>query len=308
MPVFSRRAFVASLAGAGAASAWPHAGAAAPITAPILAHAIPKSGEAIPAIGLGTWIVFNVGRDAGLRAGRIQAIRDFFALGGGMIDSSPMYGSAEDVIGDGLKRLGHPATLFSATKVWIRGRARGVAQMEDSRKLWGIPRFDLMQVHNLVDWEEHLATLLADKARGHIRYVGVTTSHGERHDTLIKAMATGKLDFVQFSYNAVDREAEKRLLPMAAELKLAIIVNRPFRTGELIARVLRHPLPPWAGEIDCANWAQVLLKFAVAHPAVTCAIPATSRPDHLAENMGALRGRLPDAKMRERIARHVESL
>jgi diketogulonate reductase-like aldo/keto reductase len=302
---FSRRAVLASLAGLGAAAALPRAGRAAQ---PILTRAIPKSGELIPAIGLGTWIVFNVGRDAALRAQRFEVMRTFFAMGGGMIDSSPMYGSAEDVIGDGLKSVPGADKVFTATKVWIWGKARGVRQMEDSRRLWGVGRFDLMQVHNMLDWEAHLETLLADKAAGRVRYVGVTTSHGERHETVIKAMETGKLDFVQFSYNAADREAERRLLPIAAERKLAVIANRPFRTGDLIDRVSRHPLPPWAGEIDCANWAQVLLKFVVSHPAVTCAIPATSRPDHAAENMGALRGRLPDPQMRARMARHVEDL
>ncbi len=306
---FSRRAVLASLAGLGAASALARAGAAAPPSSqPILTRAIPKSGEMIPAIGLGTWIVFNVGRDAGLRAQRFEVMRTFFALGGGMIDSSPMYGSAEEVIGDGLKNVPGASNVFSATKVWIWGKARGLRQMEDSRRLWGVKRFDLMQVHNMLDWEAHLETLLADKAAGRVRYVGVTTSHGERHDTVIKAMETGKLDFVQFSYNAADREAEKRLLPIAAERRLAVIANRPFRTGDLIDHVARHPLPPWAGEIDCANWAQVLLKFVISHPAVTCAIPATSRADHAAENMGALRGRLPDPRMRARIARHVEDL
>jgi diketogulonate reductase-like aldo/keto reductase len=302
---FSRRAVLASLAGLGAAAALPRAGRAAQ---PILTRAIPKSGELIPAIGLGTWIVFNVGRDAALRAQRFEVMRTFFAMGGGMIDSSPMYGSAEDVIGDGLKSVPGADKVFTATKVWIWGKARGVRQMEDSRRLWGVGRFDLMQVHNMLDWEAHLETLLADKAAGRVRYVGVTTSHGERHETVIKAMETGKLDFVQFSYNAADREAERRLLPIAAERKLAVIANRPFRTGDLIDRVSRHPLPAWAGEIDCANWAQVLLKFVVSHPAVTCAIPATSRPDHAAENMGALRGRLPDPQMRARMARHVEDL
>ncbi len=328
MPHFRRRAFLASLAGFGASVSL-----GTPRAAPgeILTRAIPKSGERIPAVGLGTWITFNVGRDPALRAERTQVMRAFFARGGGMIDSSPMYGSSEDVIGEGLKRLNgtrpdrgasfdargdssvRPPTggtahgLFSATKVWIWGQARGVRQMEESRRLWGVRRFDLMQVHNLLDWEAHLETLLAHKAEGRIRYVGVTTSHGERHETLAKAMATGSLDFVQFSYNLQDREAEKRLLPLAAEMKLAVIVNRPFRTGDLIDRVKRHPLPPWAGEIDCANWAQVLLKFVVSHPAVTCAIPATSRVDHLEENMGALQGRLPDAKMRERMIRYAEN-
>ena len=317
MPRFRRRAFLASLAGLGASVLGPKVGAAEPI----LTRPIPKSGERIPAVGLGTWITFNVGRDPALRAERTQVMRAFFARGGGMIDSSPMYGSSEEVIGEGLKRLGETRgdssvrlptggtahSLFSATKVWIWGQARGVRQMEESRRLWGVRRFDLMQVHNLLDWEAHLETLLAHKAEGRIRYVGVTTSHGERHETLAKAMATGSLDFVQFSYNLQDREAEKRLLPLAAEMNLAVIVNRPFRTGDLIERVKRHPLPPWAGEIDCTNWAQVLLKFVVSHPAVTCAIPATTRVDHLEENMGALGGRLPDAKMRERMIRYAEN-
>ena len=306
MPVFSRRSFVTALAGASVSAPW--GGLARAQAAPILTRAIPKSGERIPAIGLGTWITFNVGRDPALRAGRAKVMRTFFDMGGGMIDSSPMYGSSEDVIGEGLKSVPGAGNVFSATKVWTWGKARGVKQMEDSRKLWGVARFDLMQVHNLVDWEAHLETLLAHKAEGRIRYVGVTTSHGERHETLAKAMATGSLDFVQFSYNAVDREAERRLLPLAAERNLAVIVNRPFRTGDLIDRVSRHPLPAWAGEIDCANWAQVLLKLVVSHPAVTCAIPATSRADHAAENMGALRGRLPDAKTRERIFSHVGNL
>ncbi len=305
MPRFRRRAFLASLAGLGALAALGRESRAAP--GEILTRAIPKSGERIPAIGLGTWITFNVGRDPALRAERIQVMRAFFARGGGMIDSSPMYGSSEDVIGEGLKRLGDARGLFSATKVWIWGQARGVRQMEESRRLWGIRRFDLMQVHNLLDWEAHLETLLAHKAEGRIRYVGVTTSHGERHETLAKAMATGSLDFVQFSYNLQDREAERRLLPLAAEMNLAVIVNRPFRTGDLIERVKRHPLPPWAGEIDCANWAQVLLKFVVSHPVVTCAIPATTRVDHLEENMGALGGRLPDPAMRERMIRYAEN-
>jgi diketogulonate reductase-like aldo/keto reductase len=306
MPVFSRRSFVAALAGASVSAPW--GGLARAQTAPILTRPIPKSGERIPAVGLGTWITFNVGRDPALRAERVNVMRAFFELGGGMIDSSPMYGSSEDVIGEGLKKIPGSGNVFSATKVWTWGQARGVRQMEESRRLWGVKRFDLMQVHNLVDWEAHLETLLAHKAEGRIRYVGVTTSHGERHDTLIKAMETGALDFVQFSYNVADREAEKRLLPMAAERNLAVIANRPFRTGDLIDRVSRHPLPAWAGEIDCANWAQFLLKFIVSHPAVTCAIPATSRVDHAAENMGAMRGRLPDPRTRARMIRYVADL
>jgi diketogulonate reductase-like aldo/keto reductase len=171
-----------------------------------------------------------------------------------------------------------------------------------------LPKFDLIQVHNLVRWESHLETLRAEKAAGHIRYIGVTTSHGRRHDDLEEIMKTVPLDFVQFTYNVVDREVEQRLLPLAAERRLAVIINRPFQEGALIQRVAGNKLPDWAAEIDCANWAQFLLKFIVSHPAVTCVIPATSRVDHLRENMGALYGKLPDARMRERIVRTVEAL
>jgi diketogulonate reductase-like aldo/keto reductase len=313
MENLSRRAFVASLAGLGASAslgaAPGQAADAAPPSSvgPILKRAIPKTGEEIPAIGMGSWITFNVGADKALRDARAKVLQAFFDRGGGLIDSSPMYGSSEEVIGDGLKRVANAGSLFSATKVWIWGQARGIRQMEESRRLWGLERFDLMQIHNLLDWESHLETLLAHKAEGRIRYLGITTSHGERHEAMAKAMAR-PLDFVQFTYNILDREAERRLLPLAAERRLAVIVNRPFRQGDLFDLFARHPLPPWAGEFDCANWAQFFLKFVVSHPAVTCAIPATTRVDHMEENMGALRGRLPDAKTRERMIRHVESL
>lgn len=180
--------------------------------------------------------------------------------------------------------------------------------MEEARQLWGIERFDLMQIHNLLGWEGHLETLLANKADGRIRYIGVTTSHGRRHGDFEQVMAEQPVDFVQFTYNILDRRAERRLLPLATERGLAVIANRPFRRGELFEHFARHPLPAWAEEIDCANWAQFFLKFIVSHPAVTCAIPATSRIDHMQENMGALYGRLPDQKMRERMIRYVESL
>lgn len=306
----SRRAVLASLAGLGAAASFGATPLAAPASSvgPILKRAIPKTGEGIPAVGMGTWITFNVGADPALRAQRAKVMEAFFAGGGGVIDSSPMYGSSESVVGEGLKRVTGASALFSATKVWIWGKARGIRQMEESRRLWGRARFDLMQVHNLLDWETHLETLLAHKAEGRIRYVGVTTSHGERHETMAKAMTTGSLDFAQFTYNILDREAEKRLLPLAAERRIAVIINRPFRQGDLFDLFARHPLPPWAGEFDCSNWAQFFLKFIVSHPAVTCAIPATTRVDHMAENMGALRGRLPDPKTRARMIRHVESL
>jgi aryl-alcohol dehydrogenase-like predicted oxidoreductase len=184
----------------------------------------------------------------------------------------------------------------------------GVNQMEASRKYWGIERFDLMQIHNLLDWSTHIETLKAMKAQGRVRYIGITTSQGWRHGDLEQIMRSQPIDFVAFSYNVVDREVEERLLPLAAERRIAVIINRPFQEGVLIDRMMRYPLPPWAAEIDCANWAQFLLKFIISHPAVTCVIPATRRVDHMEENMGALRGRLPDAKLRARMARYVETV
>jgi diketogulonate reductase-like aldo/keto reductase len=303
----TRRTILASLAGAGAmASGLRTALAAAP--GPKLMRAIPSTGEQIPAIGLGTWITFNVGEDRALRDARAKVLAEFFARGGGMVDSSPMYGSSEAVIGHGLARAPDKRGLFSATKVWTMWEGTGKRQIADSRRLWGLRKFDLIQVHNLLRWETHLETLRAEKAAGRIRYLGVTTSHGRRHDDLEEIMKTVPLDFVQFTYNPADREVEQRLLPLAAERRLAVIVNRPFQEGALIDRAKRAKLPDWAAEIDCANWAQLLLKFVVAHPAVTCVIPATSRVDHLIENMGALHGKLPDAKLRARIVQAVEAL
>jgi diketogulonate reductase-like aldo/keto reductase len=301
----TRRMVLASLAGAMAAGLRP-ALAAAP--GPKLMRPIPSTGEQIPAIGLGTWITFNVGEDRALRDARAKVLAEFFARGGGMVDSSPMYGSSEAVIGHGLARVPDKRALFSATKVWTMWEGTGKRQIADSRRLWGLPKFDLIQVHNLLRWETHLETLRAEKAAGRIRYLGVTTSHGRRHDDLEEIMKTVPLDFVQFTYNPVDREVEQRLLPLATERRLAVIVNRPFQEGALIDRAKRAKLPDWAAEIDCANWAQVLLKFVVSHPAVTCVIPATSRVDHLVENMGALHGKMPDAKLRARIAVAVEAL
>lgn len=304
---FTRRTLLTSIAAAGAATVL------RPLTpeaarSPILARPIPSSGETLPLVGLGSWITFNVGDDAAARDARAEVIRAFLAEGGRLIDSSPMYGSSQEVIGYGVKKLGHPKQLFSADKVWISSGARGPAQIEESRRRWGVVRFDLLQVHNLMSWEEHLETLFAMKAAGRVRYVGVTTSEGRRHAEMERVMRSRPLDFVQLSYNVLDREAEDRILPLARERKMAVIVNRPFRQGALIDDVARSPLPPFAREIDCANWAQVLLKFIVSHPAVTCAIPATSRVDHVRENVGASYGRLPDEPLRRRIVSHVESL
>jgi diketogulonate reductase-like aldo/keto reductase len=274
--------------------------------ASLLRRAIPSTGEALPVVGLGSWITFNVGNDRAARAECTAVMRDFFAAGGRMIDSSPMYGSAQDVIGAGLQQLGRPARLFAADKVWTS--SGGPAQIDESRRRWRLPRFDLLQVHNLLAWQEHLPLLLAMKAAGQLRYVGITTSEGRRHADILKIMASQPIDFVQVTYNAVDREVEQRILPLARERGIAVIANRPFRQGELTEALRRHRLPAWAAEIDCSTWAQVLLKFIVSHPAVTCAIPATSQPAHVRENMAAATGRLPDEALRKRISAEVARL
>ena len=303
----SRRSALATL---GAFAAIPLVGSRRTLAAPEgpLTKAIPSTGERVPVIGMGSWITFNVGDDMDLRDARVEVLRTFFERGGGVIDSSPMYGSSEEVIGYCLKRLNHPRSLFAATKVWTPLQWLGVRQMQASETLWGTARFDLLQIHNLLDWEVHLETLLEWQAQGRVRYIGVTTSHGSRHQELEKIMAAQPIDFVQFTYNVLDRVAERRLLPLAAERNLAVIINRPFRRGALFDSIGRHPLPDWAGDIDCANWAQIFLKFIVSHAAVTCAIPATSRVDHMMENMGAATGRLPDAEMRARMIATIESL
>ena len=304
-PLLCRRAVLASLG----AMALPLP-FAVPVTAGEALHRrpIPASGEQIPVIGMGSSRTFNAGASPGLRKSRTEVLQAFFEMGGGMIDSSPMYGSSEAVIGHGLSTLGEQRGLFSATKVWTRSQSDGVEQMAESRQLWGLPRFDLMQIHNLVSWERHLETLLEDKAAARARYIGITTSHGRRHGDMEEIMASQPIDFAQFTYNILDREAEQRLLPLAAEKGIAVIVNRPFQLKGLFRKFGDEPLPSWAAEIDCANWAQVFLKFIVSHPAVTCAIPATSRVDHMRENMGALRGRLPDAALRKRMVATIEDL
>jgi diketogulonate reductase-like aldo/keto reductase len=304
---FSRRGLLRSLAASGAAALLPAAGASAQDRSPVT-RPVHSSGEALPVIGLGSWITFNVGNDPVARDSCAEVMRAFLDGGGRVIDSSPMYGSSQAVIGHGLRKLGRPKQVFAADKVWIYSGGQGPAQIEASRRAWGVPRFDLLQIHNLLAWEQHLPTLMAMKAEGQARHVGITTSEGRRHAAFERIMRTHKLDFVQVSYNALDRAVEKRILPLARDRGIGVIVNRPFRQGDLIDEVKRHPLPQWAAEIDCANWAQLLLKFIVSHPAVTCAIPATTRVDHVRENIGAAFGRLPDEAMRARIAAHVERL
>ena len=276
------------------------------VRAPILTRRIPSSREELPLVGLGSWITFNVGDDRVARAACVEVMRAFFANGGRLIDSSPMYGSSQSVIGDGVAKL-QPTRLFSADKVWT-GDSDGRSQIAETRRRWRVRNLDLVQVHNLVSWKEHLPLLLQMKAAKQIRYVGITTSEGRRHREIEQIMRTQPLDFVQVTYNVLDREIESRILPLARERGIAVIVNRPFQEGALIRHVQRHRLPGWAGEIDCANWPQFLLKFIVSHPDVTCAIPATSSVVHVRENMGASYGRLPDQQMRRRMIAYVEDL
>jgi diketogulonate reductase-like aldo/keto reductase len=301
-----RRAMIRSLA-AGVAATWVRPWAALAQSAPIT-RPIPSSGERLPVVGLGSWITFNVGDDPQLRDECAAVMRAFFTLGGRLIDSSPMYGSSQEVIGHGLKKLRQPAGLFSADKVWISSGSAGPEQIEESREHWGVSRFDLLQVHNLLSWEDHLPRLFTMKSAGKLRYVGITTSEGRRHAEIEKIMASRPLDFVQVTYNPLDREVEARILPLAQDRGMAVIVNRPFQEGALIRRLQRHPLPTWAGETGAANWAQFILKFIVSHPGVTCAIPATSQVTHVTENMGAATGRLPDGAMRRRMVAYIEAL
>ena len=299
----TRRTFVKALV---AGVALPLAGNA--VAATPERRTIPSSGEKLPAIGLGSWITFNVGDDEVLRDECADVMAAFFGAGGRLIDSSPMYGSAQPVIGYGLRKLGAPAALFSAEKVWTSSADSGPSQIEQSRDFWGAERFDLVQVHNLVAWEAHLETLFAMKAEGRIRYVGITTSEGRRHDLFEEVMRKQPLDFVQLTYNPVDREAEERLLPLAAERGIAVIVNRPFQQGELTRRLAGETLPDWAAEAGAASWAQFILKFILAHPAVTVVIPATTRVDHVRENVAASAGPLPDTALREKMAAHIQAV
>ena len=271
---YDRRRFLKTIAVAGVLPLVPRLSGAEPKA--VITKPIPSTGEPLPVIGLGTSRTFNVGRDPVKLNELRPVLQAFFDQGGTLIDSSPMYGTAEDVTGALLKRTKH-SKIFSATKVWTDGKEAGIQQMEQSRKEWGVARFDLMQIHNLRDWQAHLPTLKDMKTQGKIRYIGVTTSHGRFHDELEALLKSERLDFLQLTYNIEDREAEKRLLPVAAERGVAVLVNRPFQRSGLFGKVKGKPLPDWAKEIDCESWGQFFLKFAVSHPQVTCAIPATSK-------------------------------
>ncbi len=303
----TRRDIVKSAAAGSLAAALssfgPRANAQEPGTRPI-----PSTGEALPLVGLGSWITFNVGLDKTLLDESAAVIGAFIEAGGRLIDCSPMYGSSQSTIGYGLKKLGYPKQLFSAEKVWISNSKWGPKQIERTREYWGVPRFDLLQVHNLLSWQKHFETLFVMKEKGNLRYVGITTSHGRRHGELEKVMQSHPIDFVQLTYNVIDRSAEDRLLPLARERGIAVIVNRPFQRGNLLQRVEGHPLPKWVSETGASSWAQFLLKFIISHPAVSCAIPATTRVDHVRENVATASGILPDDALRKRMADYVRQL
>src|ERR1051325_5904837 len=275
----------------------------------MLMRAIPATGEQISVIGLGTWATFDIGDDPKRQREVNDVVKEFVASGGGMIDSSPMYGSAQKAIGRALSALGSrlSESIFSADKVWTSD-ADGRAQVEHSMKLWGRSMFDLVAVHNLVRVDDHLPMLFDMKAEGKVRYVGVTTYSGKLAREIEQVMRSKPIDAVQLTYNAVDREAEERLLPLAQEKGIAIVANRPFREGALMKRLASKPLPPFAKDIGATSWAQLLLKFIISHAAITCVIPATRSVDHLRDDRAAASGPLPDAKLRDRITEFVRSL
>ena len=302
MNITRRRFAIGSVAGA-ASLATPLFGG--PAAAPKVSRPIPSSGEQLPLIGLGSWITFNVGDDRQLQDECAAVIAAFLSGGGRLIDSSPMYGSSQTTIGYGLRKQSS-LELFSADKVWTADTDGGAAQIERSREAWGVPQFDLLQVHNLLAWEAHLPMLFKMKADGKLRYVGITTSHGRRHEDIEAVMRAHPIDFLQITYNVLDRDVEERILPLAQERRIAVIINRPFQQGALIRRLEGETLPPFAVEIGVTGWAQFLLKFIISHPAVTCAIPATSRVDHVRENLAAAGGVLPDQALRQKMAAYVK--
>lgn len=268
----------------------------------IATRAIPSTGEALPILGIGTWQAFDITPEDPARERLTEVLRLFSTCGGTTLDTSPMYGGAERIVGDLSSAAGLNERLFMATKVWTSGEKEGIRQMETSMSLLGRTKIDLMQIHNLVDWKTHLRTLYRWKDQGKIRYVGITHYTESGYDALEQVMKAYPLDFVQVNYSIVSRGAERRLFPLALEKGIAILINRPLETAGLFRRVAHQSLPGWAADLGCTNWSSFFLKFVLSHPAVTCAIPATSNPVHLVKNMEAGKGLLPDSKVRERMA------
>lgn len=288
-------------------------GAAAPAGAPerreMMRRKIPSSadGESIPVIGMGTWNTFDVGSSAADRAPLRQVLEVFYASGARLIDSSPMYGNAESVTGDLVHQLGKQASTFYATKVWTSGREKGIAQIERSLSLMKTPRLDLLQIHNVLNWRTHAATLRQLKSEGRIRYAGITHYTVDSHAELESVLRAAPFDFAQFNYSIGTRAAEQRLLPYCQEHGIGVLINRPFEEGALFTRVRNRKVPGYAKRLGCTSWAQLFLKFIVSHPAVTCVIPATSRVEHMQDNLQAGFGAMPDAALRERMAKDFEA-
>jgi diketogulonate reductase-like aldo/keto reductase len=302
----ARRRALALLAGTGAALTTNPTMAQPAAT--LTTRPIPASGERLPVVGLGTWQTFDVGADARARVPLGEVLSILAAAGGKVIDSSPMYGSSEAVAGDLVAELGLRERLFLATKVWTSGRAEGIAQMEQSLRRLRVDQLDLMQIHNLVDVATHTRTLEDWKRAGRVRYVGITHYTPSAYGEVERVLKAGRYDFLQINYSLDEPEAAQRLLPLAEEKKVAVLVNRPFGQGSMFRRTRGKPLPEWARESGIGSWAQYFLKWIIGHPAVTCAIPGTSKPEHMRDNLGAALGPLPDAAMRQRMARHFASL
>ena len=274
----------------------------------LLSRPAGNSGERLPLVGLGTWQTFDVGANAAARSPLREVLKVFAQAGARVVDSSPMYGSSEAVAGDLVAGLGVREKLFIATKVWTSGRAEGVQQMEDSFRKLRVSRMDLMQIHNLLDVATHTKTLQDWKQKGRVRYIGVTHYAASAHAEVERWLRTGAYDFVQINYSLAEPHAEQRLLPLALEKNIAVLINRPFAEGSLFRKARGKPLPEWAHEIGVKSWGQYFLKWIVSHPAVTCAIPGTAKPEHMLDNLGAARGPLPDEPMRRRMRAHFDSL
>jgi diketogulonate reductase-like aldo/keto reductase len=274
----------------------------------LISSKIPSSGEALPVIGVGTWQTFDAGDDRAARAPLAEVLKLFAQAGGRVVDSSPMYGSSEAVAGDLIAQLGLRERLFIATKVWTSGEAEGIAQMNESFRRLRVESMDLMQVHNLVDVATHTKTLQEWKKRGRVRYIGITHYTSSAYAEVERWMKTGNYDFLQINYSLAEREAEERVLPLARELSIAVIANRPFAEGALFRRAKGKALPPWAADLGIASWAQYFLKWIVGHPAVTCTIPGTAKPEHMRDNIAAGMGTLPDDATRKKMLQYFESL